>query len=239
MAVSPGNSVPPRIAPTRTRWRLRKTDPFPHISPQFASSRDLHGRPLFLTIVEIQSGRHPGKAGSHLGPGVTAYGGQERYCDDGASYEILLEEPGMKWVNTSHGKVPDGARAVAEGRDGDGSPLYFAAAWIRGHRVLGKTVSLEPFSSSRRSPTLNRIPLSLALFRVLIFKRLMYLGVVGSISLRRTITFLFGRERMDLPRALVVVVRVLVFAFGRSSRKSRAEAEPGKRYEVANNIFRV
>lgn len=63
----------------------------------------------------------------------------------------------MKWVNTSQGRIPHGNPPVEAGRETDGRPLYFAAAWISGHRVLGKTVSPLLFSRSLPEPSTDRI----------------------------------------------------------------------------------
>ena len=100
---------------------------------------DLDGSPIFIGSVLFDNAVHPCKIGPHLDPPAqVAYGGVEQ--GHHGRYDLLPFVPEqMEWVQTSHGRIPDGRRAVEGGYEEGGEKLYHALAHVNGVKVPGKT----------------------------------------------------------------------------------------------------
>lgn len=80
---------------------------------------------------------HPCKFVTTLGVRVP-YG--DREVEHNGRFDLLpIDDCSMEWLETSHGRIPPGRKAVLGGREEHGQPLYHAMAYINGVSVPGKT----------------------------------------------------------------------------------------------------
>lgn len=95
--------------------------------------------PIFLGSALMGNSVHPCKIGPHLSPAAhVPYGGAE-YLHHGR-YDLLPFVPQqMEWVRTSHGRIPNGRRAIEGGYEEHGGKLYHALGTVAGLKVPGKT----------------------------------------------------------------------------------------------------
>lgn len=104
--------IPPPPAANFTDRQLLRGNQSPRYPPHLASSRDLNGHPVFLTLYH-QTGSTaiiPGKACPNLkNPVRVALDGKEYILTENDKYETFLEnEEVHKWVRCTNGVLPQG-----------------------------------------------------------------------------------------------------------------------------------
>lgn len=100
--------------------------------------RDADGSPVFIGSALFPKSVHPCKIIPRLSPAARVpYGGTEH--GHNGRYDLLPFVPQqMEWVPASHGRLPQGRRAIEGGYEESGQKLYHALAVVSGVQVPGK-----------------------------------------------------------------------------------------------------
>lgn len=103
--------------------------------PAFADS---DGNPVYVCSAILGSSVHPGKAGPHYMPPVRFSLAGKEVVHEGR-YDLLPITDEMKWVQASHGNLPEGYSVVQGGYEESSEQLFHAVAKLDDVWVPGKT----------------------------------------------------------------------------------------------------